>query len=501
MLVVGVDGGEWSVIRRLWAAGELPALAALAERGASAGLATDYGASPVIWTTIATGRRPRQHGITDFVVAGPAGDVPVSSAVRRVPALWNMLTTAGRRVAVVGWWASWPAEEVAGVVVSDRALLGVPDAVYPPEAAAAVEAERRAAMAAPEGFDPGDAAQLRDRVTSGLARRLAADLGRPGGYDLLLVYFRSPDVVSHHDWRWFEPEAFPPADPAPTPAEAAERADRIPRVYRAFDRALGVLVAAAPADTNLLVVSDHGFRAADGEEVQLLFDLDAVLEPLGQLARADGGAVDFAATRVFSYRAPQRHREKTVRFAQAGREPGGRVLPREVPGVRAELERDLARVRWPGGEPVFSVRDARPRERREGADLVVVVRRHGAAERVLVDGEPFAAPVEQLSRITGTHHRHTSGIFLAAGPDLRPDAPLDGIGIHDLAPTVLYGLGLPVGEDFAGRAWVELYTGAFRRRHPPVTVTTWGTRTAGAAATSDADQQLLDELGALGYLD
>jgi len=60
--VIGIDGGEWRVIRQLWKSGELPNLRSIADRGTTATLATAYNASPVIWTTIATGVTP--HGTT-----------------------------------------------------------------------------------------------------------------------------------------------------------------------------------------------------------------------------------------------------------------------------------------------------------------------------------------------------------------------------------------------------------------------------------------------------
>ena len=131
LIVIGLDGGEWKVIHRLWSEGKLPNLKALAARGVSATLRTAYNSSPVIWTTIATGVVPTVHGITNFVVATPQGDVPISSDLRKVPALWNMLSRTGRRVAVLGWWGSWPAEEVNGVVYTDRALLDLSARVSP----------------------------------------------------------------------------------------------------------------------------------------------------------------------------------------------------------------------------------------------------------------------------------------------------------------------------------------------------------------------------------
>src|SRR5215207_11659019 len=95
LIVIGIDGADWKVIRRLWSEGKLPNLKAIADRELATTLRTAYNSSPVIWTTIATGVSPQVHGITDFVVATPRGDVPISSAVRKVPALWNMLSRTG----------------------------------------------------------------------------------------------------------------------------------------------------------------------------------------------------------------------------------------------------------------------------------------------------------------------------------------------------------------------------------------------------------------------
>src|SRR3954454_1974367 len=78
LIVIGIDGGEWKVIHRLWDEGKLPNLKRIAERGVATTLHTAYNSSPVIWTTIATGVTPEVHGITDFVVPTPRGDVPVS---------------------------------------------------------------------------------------------------------------------------------------------------------------------------------------------------------------------------------------------------------------------------------------------------------------------------------------------------------------------------------------------------------------------------------------
>ena len=69
---------------------------------------------------MATGKTPDRHGIGHFVaVNSSTGEqLPVTSQMRKASALWNILSGAGRTTAVVGWWATWPAENVKGTVVS-----------------------------------------------------------------------------------------------------------------------------------------------------------------------------------------------------------------------------------------------------------------------------------------------------------------------------------------------------------------------------------------------
>jgi predicted AlkP superfamily phosphohydrolase/phosphomutase len=489
LIVIGLDGGEWKVIHRLWSEGKLPHLKAIADHGLTATLHTAYNSSPVIWTTIATGVSPEVHGITDFVVPTPRGDVPVSSAVRKVPALWNMLTRAGRRVAVLGWWASWPAEKVNGVVVSDRALLNDLDArVSPPSYMPRFQQDLRQADADPGLFE-NDEAQRRDRVMA----RTAAQLVREK-YDLILLYFRSTDIVSHNEWKYFEPEGFDPIDPR----ELAEHRDRVPRVYEAADQEIGRILAAAPPESNVLVLSDHGFHAAHREDVKALVDMDAVLERLGYLTRR-GDGIDFSRTRIYTYGSPSFARAKMLRFALAGREPGGRVRPEEREAVRRRLEADLASVTNDRGEPILFVRDPHPK-RGEDGDLVAIVRLPLVTPIVKVRGKPFPPALQSLGRISGTHTANTHGIFFAMGPDIDPKANLADIHVRDMAPTILYALGLPVGKDFLGRARTELFNEEFRRAHPLRSIQTWGTRKEEGARSSKEDEHLLNELRSLGYI-
>lgn len=490
LVIIGMDGGEWRVLRKLWEQGKLPNLRRIADRGVTATLRTSYNSSPVIWTTIATGVRPSEHGITDFVVPTPQGDVPISSDVRKVPALWNMLSKVGRRVAVLGYWGSWPAEETNGVIVTDRALLDLPRRVSPASYLPRFEQAIAEARREPGLFRIEDEAELRDAAIARAATRLAGEK-----YDLLLVYFRSTDIVSHGYWKYFEPEAFGGVDPR----EMELYGDRVPKVYEAVDQEIGRILAAAPRNANVIVLSDHGFHASSPELVKVILDMDVVLERLGYLVR-NGRDIDFSRTRVYTYGSPSFRRAKYLRFSLAGREPGGRVRPEERETIRQQLAADLATVTYETGAPVFHVRNARTREIRQGADFVIGTSPDLATPVLQVKGERLEGAVSGITRLSGNHTTTTHGIFLAAGPDIDPGARLDGIHIHDMAPTFLYGMDLPVAEGFAGRPWTELYRERYRESHPVRKIRSWGVRRAGGARTSGADEKLLEELRALGYL-
>jgi hypothetical protein len=150
-LVIGVDGADWAYMEPLLARGDLPNLAALRARGAWGRLKTvEPTSSPVIWTSIATGRPPGRHGIRGFTMPRLRGveatlpplrppnglgfpflihelerrgyvyEATVTSGTRKVPAFWVLAARAGSPVSVVSWWVTWPAEPVLGHVVSDH---------------------------------------------------------------------------------------------------------------------------------------------------------------------------------------------------------------------------------------------------------------------------------------------------------------------------------------------------------------------------------------------
>lgn len=304
VLVIGIDGLEWDILLPLMAQGELPHLSGLMARGAAGRLETlEPTLSPVIWTTMATGKPPAAHGITDFTWNDPAtGEKRLfTSRQRRVPAVWTIASAAGRAVDVAGWWNTWPAEEINGRMVSQFSSLdqgqrvwkgtvheGVPDQTWPPELYEAIlPTVRDVAARFPEMTADQDLApawkmlfpSLPAELTP-LERRLVEDsiwafradatytaiseeFLRDQTADLTLVYLGSPDVAGHRFFRHYRPGAY-----AHPPRETAVAAfgDVIPATYRFVDGLVGRLLAAAAPGTSVMVVSDHGMQPVNADK-------------------------------------------------------------------------------------------------------------------------------------------------------------------------------------------------------------------------------------------
>jgi len=300
--IIGLDGADWDILDPMIEAGELPHLAALRAEGAYGRLRSDEPMlSPIIWTSLATGKTADKHGITWFMTDGPDSEkIPVSSRNRRVRALWNILSERDLSVGFIGWWATWPVEPVNGFLVSDYVgwhsfgitgkQLEVPGKVWPPEWQKWVVAEMpnpqtydskflqtfvhmsadQLALDESEGPYSDPLQHLRQAVAT--ARGYtdialdALDRERPR---LLGIYYEGTDGVEHLFGQYMPPQQEWVSD-----EEFQSFGDVVRNYWGYQDSLIGELLAKRTDHTTVLVISDHGFRQGSERLREYRFEID-----------------------------------------------------------------------------------------------------------------------------------------------------------------------------------------------------------------------------------
>ena len=412
VLVFGFDGATWDVVDPLIAAGRMPNLAALAARGRTLDLESIRPTfSPVIWTSVATGKDRFAHGIHDVVQTRlPGGTllrrsiprtafytktvgvacralnarhffdrVPYRSHQVRATSVFEAASEAGLSTSLVEWYVTWPARSLTGVNVSDRFHLARDgfEGIVSPTAlgdaladhivtSADVPVEDVLALADLEGLDAAETAawqeengyfvsEMRYNLARDLTtRNVAVDLlSRDEEWRLFGVYFRSVDLSHHLTW-------------SERKNDGSRLRTAVDRYHEVMDGVVGEVLANVPDEAVVLLLSDHGFED---------------------------------------------------RYA---------------------------------------------------------------------------------------HSRAPTGIAIVAGGPTVVSPDRGRIGVYDVAPTVAALVGLPVANDLAGEARLDLFDPAFSAAHPPASISTWERDRPDDEATVVEDESVeaaeLERLRALGYI-
>lgn len=290
LLVLGIDGGDWLNLRPMIEAGKLPNFERLVRNGAWGPLRSiDPMLSPLLWTTMATGKYPEDHGILNFTIVDPetGKKVPITRYYRKADAFWNMASDYGRRVVIAGWLATHPAEKINGTMVTDKAgyLAFAPDdreqeapgTIFPEsraaeitrlvvrgtqvpyeECEAVIHIDRRVFDEHKSlDFDPKDSINnlILLYASTMTFRNIGLHLLEKDDPDVLAVYFEWIDAVAH-----LFVQQSPPKLPDISDDEYETFKDALDQSYIVQDEIIGEFMDRLGDDTVLMVVSDHGFK-------------------------------------------------------------------------------------------------------------------------------------------------------------------------------------------------------------------------------------------------
>ena len=261
----------------------MPNLARLMAEGVHGNLATLYPVlSPMLWTSISTGKRAYKHGIHGFCEPLPDGSGvrPITLLSRKTKAIWNILNQTGRRSLVVGWWPSHPAEPLNGVMVSNHFPLPTgepgnlpplpPGTVHPSALAETLGELRVNPMELTGEFlryfvpDYEKVDQSKDKRLHTLGKviaetmsihAVATELLSTQSWDFAAIYYSGLDHFGHAFMNYH-----PPRLPWIAQDDFAIYQPIVANAYCYHDAMLGALLEHADADTSVVLMSDHGFH-------------------------------------------------------------------------------------------------------------------------------------------------------------------------------------------------------------------------------------------------
>jgi len=511
--LVGLDGASWSLIRPLLERGDLPTFARLIAEGTHGTLLSEEPTiSPALWATIISGVPRAVHGVDNFFVKPPGAydAVEVGPPDRRVPAVWDHVSAAGGSSTVVSWFGSFPAEPISGAYVSkgtDPANPGEHQ-VHPPQLR-----EQLPELVQPR-LDADSAGEIarsefltktmtEDATTLATLETLAAR----SSADFVAVYFSGIDVVQHVTWKHMDPAYEPFPDEGPR-EEAFSGV--IPAYYRFADRLLARVLELAPDDATVIVVSDHGAGPMEPQDA-FHFRLEVLLGKLGYTTEQWETTTAFAISEL--------HRERKRIFLNVEGVEARGIVPAH--GVRSTVERIAARLsalRTDDGERVFRsvvANDTDPAWEPGQPALTVEFSRAALFTRTARDGEAeldFDDVRLRQSDVSGDHR--LEGILLARGPMIDRRRLEQPANLYNIAPTLLYLLGLPQDDAMlrhvpaGGGVLREMLVHEMLEQRPILMVSGYpgieraGQLRGGGAVESDpAREEALEKLRSLGYVE
>jgi predicted AlkP superfamily phosphohydrolase/phosphomutase len=535
LLVIGLDGATFDLIKPWVQQGELPNIAKILQQDVHGELkSTVPPMSPPAWTSFMTGKNPGKHGIIDFTARKPYSyEIEfINARWRQAETIWKIMSDAGKRVCVIAVPITYPPEKINGVMISGidtpGATGGVADrsAMHPADLHAEIFDAVGPYLISPNlvAYADDQCDAMLEAALQTMARKVdtALYLYRKEPWDCFMLVLGETDGIAHRLWKYHDPQS----PLAGKHGLQRGRGNPLLRLYQQVDHHLGRLLSLAPDDTTIFIFSDHG-QGGNGakavylnrwleehELLEFIKDTDGVLglslvkhmilmnlewaKKIGlkflppnlkrKLLRGTGLAksveswlrfshIDWSQTKAYSEETPY---FPNIWINVQGREPGGIVSPgKEYEAVREHLIELLSQWKDPDtGHPV--VKKVHKREKlydgpyvERFPDLMIEWHLDNGYSYLFKNSQSAKGSVRPISRLDGKEKQRSKsgdhrdyGIFLASGADVIPQMTLSDAAIIDLAPTMLYLLGLPIPSDMDGKVLTRMLNDAYLRSHP-----------------------------------
>ncbi len=519
VMVIGLDGATFDLIEPWVKEGKLPNLEKCLNRGGVARLrSTPLSNSAQAWSSFITGKNPGKHGIYDFFEPkrDDYGIRFINASFRKGKSLWKILSEGGKSVGVINVPISYPAEEVNGFFISglDAPSVDKDDFSYPPGIVQTLR-EKAGGYILEAGIwgyiRRGEPQLALEKLLESIEVRTrgAIFLLRRYQPDFFMIVFTESDKVQHHFWKYIDPERRESQLHADKPYSQA-----ILKVYQKLDQSIGELLEETGGGCTTFIMSDHGAGPASNKTMFI----NKWLSGIGLLAYESNGNIVRKAKRVLrrilsvadamvKKRLSRRMKEWLLRYFPElrdrvdsllalqgidwsrtsaysrenhpaifinlkGREPSGIISQgSEYEKICKKIIMELGKIRCPETnekvvgrvwckEEVYSGEEVC-----RAPDIIFEWKDHTYVHRPTEpgDGNDFLKRLSQeemersenLIRPSGIHRDY--GILIGLGEHIKQGEGLAEASIMDLAPTILYRLGIPVPSDMDGRVLFEFF--------------------------------------------
>lgn len=546
-LIIGLDGATWTLLQPWIEQGHLPHLAKLVREGASGLLTTTIPpVSASAWVSFATGCNPGQHGAFDFVFPQKGGyDIGVINVnVRGVPPFWKSIEAAGGQVGLMSVPITFPPQPINGFTVCGFLVPNEQSTyTYPPELKTEMH---QANLEWPLHEFEGNRSRhpgrfLQDMLDfDGKRTDTIIWMMQNKPWDVLACVLKTPDTVHHEVWHIIDP-----THPRYDPKLNKQFAPAVLDYFKAIDACVGKIIAAAPPDTFIAIMSDHGggpfhkffhvnnwlaqqgllkFKRTPLSLIKrALFKLGATpitalkivnLLRMGRLRRRvkrgrgrgmlkrlflSFGDVDWSRTKAFAVgNFGQIYINVKGQRAQGTVEPGA-----EYERIRDQIIQAALSLHDPDGGDRVIAKVYKREELYHGArvpDAPDLILHTDRSKYVSFGHADFGSNKVIEPSIGQTGHHTMDGIVVLHGEGIAPGQSING-HIIDIAPTVLHALDLPIPAHIDGKVLTTAYTPDYLAAHPIQTASAAQTTSAPTDVYSDEEEaSVMQRLRELGYI-
>lgn len=252
LLVIGFDGADYQLIQELAEEDKLPNIQKLMDSGTYGELeSTQIPITPSAWTSFMTGKNPGKHGIFDFTKVTSKGLEVVSFDDVEDDTIFDILSE-DYTIGTLNIPATYPPRELNGFMVSGMMSPSIDKATDSEDVKEILE-EEDYLIEVPGTYNGSNEEKLLDQCYETLETRekTALRLMDEKDMDVFMPVFTVGDRISHWFWKY--------RDPKHPEFEECDYRREVEKIYMKIDKSIGKLIEKAGKDTNIVLMSDHGF--------------------------------------------------------------------------------------------------------------------------------------------------------------------------------------------------------------------------------------------------